>query len=1237
METGCKSALSFRSLLFGVRFEEENCMRRKSLLLVVSALLLFGGATDAMSQQFTGTMRGVVSDAQGIIPGVTVTLTNEGTTVARETTTNAVGEYTFPAVTPGTYSVRTSLPGYKTYEQRGISVGTATALTIDLLLEVGTVEEEITVTADAPLIETSTASVGDTLDREILETLPAPGRNAFLVAVTIPTVTPIGDPQFNRQQDQSNASRISLGGGAIRNNNYLLDGVPITELNNRAVLNPTIESLSDVKVQVHTYDAEMGRTGGGVFNTTGRVGTNEFHGSGFYQTRPVWGQSMNYFSGLSGETKESSGIAASYYRLYGGGMGGPILQNRTFWWYAMEGYRSFTTRNQTQTWPGTKQRVGDFSNSSINGVSTRIWNPWCRGITTATARCPATGSGSIATPEFTGAIIPTSHGALSPAAKAITALWPTTTVSGKSYDGTIENGDNNVGDTSRTIDLADMYTFKVEHKFTDNWSLSGMYIYNKTDEPSYSYILPGTAKDDYFSSSGAWYLERRPHVLVFNNTNILNDSTVLTMRYGWTRWLDATTPGLYEPGAAGLGFDSSYTSALEATLGQKMIPQINFAGDVGYFDVGKSAGSTGRVWKSPFALNAAVSKLAGSHSFKIGGDFREMGIATPTRYRQAGSFSFDERFTSDGSGTGGHEFASFLLGAPHSGYVDANRGLMDLYVRYWAAYIQDDWRVNSRFTLNFGVRVDHEDGMREKQNRFTYRLNKTVDSPLNDVLNSNGVTVETALGRTIKGGLEFAGVNGAPEQHSNMEALRVSPRLGMTYSLDDRTVLRGGYGMFYAPWNFSNSNQGQVGFTRATDLTQSSPGAELPLTALDNPYPNGLQSPVGSALGLLTGVGGGIAYVDDTQTSGQVHQYSIDVQREIGSDMALTVGYTGATGRAIGYCGSNSSCRPNINQIRPAAARAAYPGSNGWDPDALQASVANPFYGAAGAGEFKDRATISAGQLIKDFPQYTNVEVLQMNSGGKRQYNALVFKLDKRTGSSAWGGRLSYTMSSTKDNQWGQSSGYASRTATPQDAFNMNVGEYATSIFDSPHRVILAPIIRIPGPGEDMGFANILFGGWTMSAVVELVSGAPLNAVASSGQSSTNCGGACGRQRPNVSGSASSSGSDSARVASKGQESARWFNASAFTNAGKGVLGSAPRTITEDRYQFRKNIDMVIAKDTEIGAGAVAQVRFELLNVTNTPKFGGISSNAYNSSSFGRVTQQVGFMRIWQLSFRLTY
>ena len=232
--------------------------------------------------------------------------------------------------------MRTLSPAYKTYEREGIVVATQQFVTLDIALEVGALEETITVTGAAPLIETSNASTGGVLDRQALETLPAPGRNAFLIGVTVPTVMPAGDPQFNRQQDQTNASLVSLGGGGVRANNYLLDGVPITDLRGRAVLNPTIEAIEEVKVQVHTYDAEMGRTGGGVFNVTAKSGTNEFHGSGFYQTRPVWGVNENFFVEKQGLSKEESGLADTYYRLYGGGFGGPIWKNRTFFWAATE-------------------------------------------------------------------------------------------------------------------------------------------------------------------------------------------------------------------------------------------------------------------------------------------------------------------------------------------------------------------------------------------------------------------------------------------------------------------------------------------------------------------------------------------------------------------------------------------------------------------------------------------------------------------------------------------------------------------------------------------------------------------------------------------------------------------------------------------------------------------------------------------------------------------------------------
>src|SRR6266581_4628533 len=270
---------------------------RAALLLAVFAVLSTAGAL--FGQGFQGGLRGSIKDAGGVVPGVEVTLTNEKTNISRSTITNERGEYVFSNVDPGTYSVKASLAGYKTIDRKEIPIGTQQFITLDLTMEVGALEENITVTGQSPIIETSNASQGTVLDSASLQTLPAPGRNAFMIGVSVPTVIPTGDAQFNRQQDQTNASLLSLGGGARRGNNYTLDGVPITDMRNRAVANPTIEALEDMKVQVHTYDAEMGRTGGGTFNTTAKSGSNVMRGSAFFQTRPIWAETNNYFSELA--------------------------------------------------------------------------------------------------------------------------------------------------------------------------------------------------------------------------------------------------------------------------------------------------------------------------------------------------------------------------------------------------------------------------------------------------------------------------------------------------------------------------------------------------------------------------------------------------------------------------------------------------------------------------------------------------------------------------------------------------------------------------------------------------------------------------------------------------------------------------------------------------------------------------------------------------------------------------
>jgi len=1197
-------------------------------------LLIAAGAASAGAQQFTGGVRGAVRDANGVIPGVTVTLTNEATSISRETVTNDVGQYNFPAVPPGTYSLSTKLPGYKTYESKGLTVGTQQFLTLDVTLEVGALEENITVTGQTPLIDTASASTGGVLDRQALESLPAPGRNAFLIGVTVPTVMPNGDPQFNRQQDQSNASLVSIGGGGIRANNYIVDGVPISELRGRAVANPTIEALEDVKVQVHTYDAEMGRTGGGVFNVTARSGANQYHGSGFYQTRPVWGQSENYFNAVAGKTKEETGLADAYYRLFGGGVGGPVLKNRTFFWGAMEGYRSGTTRNINEIWPTANQRNGDFSRTRIGGAPVVLYNPWCRGLTAASQRCPATGTGSIATGGlFTNAQIPLTHPAVSQVGLNILKLWPTETIQGAMAQN--EDGNTNANGTAFVIDKAMMYTFKGEHKFTDNWSLSGFYLYNKTDEPGSTIV-----KSDklFMADQSQWFgpLRRRPHVLVFNNTNILNDSTVLTLRYGWTTWQDSCDAQAFSAGQQSLGFASSYVNALPAG-GANTFPSLMFeqAEDVGGWGPGPVR------WKGPYAINGALTKLVGNHSFKFGADLRRLGVALATvttgETSLGGNFNFDSAFTSR-SGVGGHELASLLLGLPTSGQAPFNNGEGEWFTKYWGAYLQDDWRISSRLTLNYGLRLEHEDGLREIENRQTVGFDQNATNPIDGLVNKAGTLLQ---GRTLRGGLLFAGVNGANDYQGDPKAIKPAPRVGGTYAINTDTVLRGGYGLYWAPWNYPGAGSGytSTGFSRFTSLIQSSAESSVPLTVLDNPFPSGLLAPIGSSQGLLTGVGSRIDFVDQDKGSPSVQQYSADIQRQLPGAMAITIGYVGATGRDIGYGGTTDAV-VNINQIDPALARQLFPLGGGWDPAKLREQVPNPFFGIAQAGELASAPTVARGQLLRPFPEFGDVMMHQKTAGSKRQYNAVDFILDKRVGGTHhWGGRYSYTFGRMKDNQFGETSNYGSRTATPQNNYDLDA-EYSISNFDSPHRLVLAPIVQLPSPATRSGAKFLLLGGWNASAVVEMVSGPPLSAILSGSTSDANLGLFGGRQRPNLVGDPNTSGSDADRAASEDHLGARWFSPTAYVNPGAGVYGTAPRNNGDARWQFRKNIDFVLTKATTFARNQSGEVRFEILNVTNTPKFGNFSQggiNAPDNSSFGRVDIQAGFMRIWQLSFRYKF
>jgi hypothetical protein len=529
-------------------------------LAVVSSDAVFG-------QGFQGGLRGSLKDSGGVIPGVEVTLTNERTNISRSTVTNERGEYVFANIDPGSYFLKAALTGYKTIERREIPVGTQQFLTMDLTMEVGAIEENITVTGQSPIIETSNASQGTVLDSQALQALPSPGRAAFLIGTSVPTVVPSGDAQFNRQQDQTNASLLSLGGGTRRGNNYTLDGVPVTDLTNRAVANPTIESLEDVKVQVHTYDAEMGRTGGGVFNTTLKSGSNTWRGTAFFQTRPVWGAANNYYSQKALEFQPACKAGdprcinankkqkTSWYTP-GAGFGGPIKKDRTFFWFATEDYRNVSTRSSPGiVLPTAAERRGDFSQTRSGSTPVVIYDPLTR-------------------QPFPGNVIPTAR--LNPIALKILSYVP---LPQRDVDDGASNFSSQPTLTDPPTGLQQLYSVKLEHKFTDKVSLTGFYLYNRTDEPCANYIA-GQTDPNRFIDTADYVLKRRPQIVAINNTWVLSDSSVAALRFGWMRFPDNPSLSIdFDP--ATLGFSSAFMGEVQQT-GVPKFPVIALTGYRGY-------------------------------------------------------------------------------------------------------------------------------------------------------------------------------------------------------------------------------------------------------------------------------------------------------------------------------------------------------------------------------------------------------------------------------------------------------------------------------------------------------------------------------------------------------------------------------------------------------------------------------------------------------------------------------
>jgi hypothetical protein len=1195
------------------------CSRCSSAIRILLVMVCIASMPAMMwGQSTTGSIVGTVTDPSGaVIPSVAVTLTNIGTADKRTAETDANGAYRFMSLIPSNYRLDFEISGFKHLTRESVTLQVEAVVRIDAALEVGDVKDTIEVTAETPLLQTDSSTVSSVVEAKNVQEMPLNGRNVMNLIALVPGVVPQGATAGTIASNQSaghtnNAAfnNYQIGGGLAGHSSSYLDGAPTVGLGGNSVqLIATQDAVQEFRVATNNIGPEYGRFGGGVVNMATKSGTNQWHGSAYEYFRNTVLNSNDFFANRSG-----TGRPAFNQNQYGGTLGGPIRKDKTFFFFSWEQFRAKIGQTINYGVPTAAQKRGDFS-ADLGAVIPGVTNPCDNNNPVRVGQIfdamttQIIGGRPCRTP-FAGNIIPANR--IDYAANAVANVikyWPEPNSGYNNYASNFNPGGNQ-----------QQFDARVDETLSENHRFFTRFTYWTVDDigaNKYNNLTAGAASHQH------------THQAVLGDSYSFSPTLMMENRLSFTR-------GYYDDAPQHPGFDLSQYGPAWATLQSQVSIAILMSPVVNLMNEGNGNWSGLTVvsahYRNTWALSSNLTKMAGRHTIKFGGEIRLMDYDYLSPQNASGQFGFNYDLTSynnANSNGGGYPVASFMLGyagnsprdnsAPRIGTASP----ISQYSWYQGYYVGDTFQANSKLTLNYGVRWELPGGYAEKHDRATILLPDKKD-PLADSVPSMP---------NLKGQLAFVNSDDWSSRYTQeIKHNLFSPRVGFAYRIFSSTVLRGGYGLNYLPMDVNNgaAPSGSLINSNTTNMVAMGSGgaaAFKPLNTLSNPFPlNGVPGTIQQSILQPDGRNYKLSSLEGLAISGPIvdqpfgygQQWNFGLQKELKAGLLFEVGYMGAralhvpTGISLG-----------LNQLNSAYFSLR---------SALNASVPNPFAGLVNKTGSLNGATTTRGQLLRPYPQFSNVQDTSAHAGST-QYHSMQVRVEKRFGSAGMI-NANYTWAKNTGNVDSQLSFLEGSAVAAYQDYNNVAKEWSMSSFDVASRFVASYVLELPiGKGKKFasgtsGVVGALISGWAANGIITLQDGYPL-AMKAGNNDLRNYG--VGVIRPNyVPGCVKEfSGRAQDRLS-------QWFNTSCFIQpADTYSFGGEARTDPQLRSHGVNNFDFTMSKNTKIKEALTLQFKAEFFNVFNRVQFRVDQTTV--GGTFGTVREQWNKPRLVQFALRLVF